>query len=150
MNTRKMPCQVCTINGSAVFEGDRYAGWSCRNCGHRVSGSKTEMLEILRHYSDSPETTALQAVILMDAEIKRLRAAATPQQTTLPASEAVARDPMSRPYTLPEPSEVFTQRTGHPMFLAAQVYQAFADGRRYGQNDTAFTRAQPQADAAES
>lgn len=48
-------------------------GWTCRNCGHRVSGSKAEMLEILRQYTDSPQETALQAVIKMDAEIKRLR-----------------------------------------------------------------------------
>jgi hypothetical protein len=48
-------------------------GWTCRNCGHHVSGSKAEMLEILRQYSDSAQTTALQAVVNMDTEIKRLR-----------------------------------------------------------------------------
>jgi len=75
MNTRTMPCTECCTNGGAIFEGDKYMGWTCRNCGHRVSGSKAEMLEILRSYSDSPKTTALQAVVIMDAEIKRLRAA---------------------------------------------------------------------------
>ena len=79
MKTRLMPCRVCTPSGSAVFE--RLNGnWACRNCQHYMKSSTAEMLEILRQYAPNAATTPLQAVVLMDAEIKRLRSAQAAQQ----------------------------------------------------------------------
>ncbi|SOE35248.1 hypothetical protein [Delftia acidovorans] len=73
MTTRMMPCRGCTPNGRAVFE--RTNGyWVCRNCEHSLKNSAAEMLEILRQYAPNAATTPLQAVVVMDAEIKRLRA----------------------------------------------------------------------------
>lgn len=74
-----VPCRGCTPNGSAVFE--RVHGhWVCRNCQHTLKNSDAEMLEILRQYAPNAATTPLQAVVLMDAEIKRLRAAQAAKQ----------------------------------------------------------------------